>query len=83
MADGGLTIELEEALSHRLIAAATDAGRPAAEYAAELIGHALDDEWSEAERRLADYEKTGEAYLLEGVMAELRSNLKSRSAQPI
>ncbi len=77
MADGGMTLELNENLTDRLIVAAEKAGQPADEYATQIIGEALDDEWSEAERRWADYERTGESVSLAGAMAELRAGLKA------
>jgi hypothetical protein len=77
MADGGMNLELNEDLTDRLIAAAEKAGRPAADYAAQIIGEALDDEWSEAERRWAEYERTGESVSLADAMAELRAGLKA------
>ncbi len=77
MADGGMTLELTETLTDRLIAAAEKAGRAPADYAAEIIGGALDDDWSEAERRWADYERTGKSVSLKDAMAELRDGLKA------
>ena len=60
MADGGLKLELDEALTARLKAAADAAGRPIDAYAAELIADGLDDGWSESYARYADYQRTGE-----------------------
>jgi hypothetical protein len=80
MADGGLKLELDENLSNRLIAAAEDAGRQVFDYAAELIDGALDDDWSETERRWAEYEKAGESVSVEEAMTRLRHGLKARFA---
>ena len=60
MADGELKLELGEALSARLKAAADAAGQPAEAYAAELIAESLDDNWADAYARFAEYERTGE-----------------------
>lgn len=60
MADGGLKLELDEALSARLKAAADAVGRPVDAYAAELISGGLDDDWTESYARYAEYQRTGE-----------------------
>ena len=60
MADGGLKLELDEALSLRLKQAAEAHGRSVDDYAAELIADGLDENWAEAYERFADYERTGE-----------------------
>ncbi len=80
MADGGLKLELDEALSNRLVAAAEASGKPPAAYAAELIGEALEDEWSEAERRWIEHQKTGESISLDEAMDRLERNLEARFA---
>jgi predicted transcriptional regulator len=80
MADGGLKLELDEDLSSRLVAAAEVLGRPPAAYAAELIGDALEDEWSEAERAWKEYQETGKSISLDEAMDRIESNLKARFA---
>ncbi len=60
MADG-FRIDVDPETAERLKAAAA-AGVPPADYARELLHTALDDEWSESLRRLADYDRDGVAY---------------------
>jgi hypothetical protein len=77
MADGGLKLELDEDLSTRVIAAAHEAGRPAAAYAAQLIDGALDDDRSETERRWEEYQRTGESVSVDEAMDALEARLKA------
>jgi hypothetical protein len=78
MADGSLKLELNEALGERLKAAAEAAGRPVDDYAAQLISQGLDDRWSEAVARLAEYDRTGESIPLEDALARFDTALSER-----
>ena len=78
MADGGIKLELSEALSTRLKAAADAAGRPAEAYAAELIADGLDEDWAEAHARYAEYERTGLYLEAKAEMARFRQTVAER-----
>ena len=80
MADGGLKLELDQDLSARLSAAAEQAGRPVAAYAAELIGEALDVDWSEAERSWNDFQRTGYSISVDQAFDALDARLEAAFA---
>jgi hypothetical protein len=75
MADGGLKLELDEALGARLKAAADAAGRPVEAFAAELISGGLDDDWAESYSRFAEYQRTGESLDAVAEMDAFRKNV--------
>jgi len=75
MADGGLHIELDEALAARIRAAASGAGMTPEAYASSMLRTALDD-LSETSARLAEYDRTGVAYALEDVVAEFEQRVR-------
>ena len=72
MADGGLKLELDEALGERLKAAADGDGRPVDAYAAELIAHGLDDGRAEDVARYEAYQRTGDYIDAETAMRRFR-----------
>ncbi len=78
MADGELKLELDAALSARLRAAADAAGRPAESLAAEMIAHALGEDWSVAVARLEEYDRTGEYLDGEASLRGFREALTQR-----
>lgn len=80
MADGVMKLELSEGLAHRLRVAAEAAGRPAADYAVELIDSALDDDWAEDDARFAEFLRTGESIPAEVALAEFRESVTRRFA---
>jgi hypothetical protein len=80
MADGGLKLELDEALSARLKAAADAVGRPVDAYAVELISGGLDDDWAESYARFAEYERTGEYLSAEVAMEDFRKAVAARAS---
>ncbi len=80
MADGEITLALAPGVADRLGVAAEAAGKPVGEYAAELIGAALEDDWSESERRLAEYDRTGESVSLDEAMDRFENGLAARFA---
>ncbi len=79
MADGGLKLELDEALGRRLNEAAVALGQSAGDLAAKLISHGLDD-WAQDFARFAEYERTGEYIDAEIAMAEFRQAVTDRIA---
>jgi len=83
MADGGLKLELDEALSERLRAAAAAADRSIGDFAAQLISRGLDDQWSEAISRLAEYDRTGEYVDADEALSAFRSAISARLRKPI
>ena len=78
MADGDLTLHLDEETAKRLRAAADAAGRPAEEYAADVIAEHLADDLEEDLRIFEDYERTGVSYSLEEGMAIFDAAVKRR-----
>jgi hypothetical protein len=78
MADGGLKLELGADLSDRLRVAAETAGRPVADYAAELIEGALDDDWAEDDARFAEYQRTGISVPAEEALSRFREAVARR-----
>ena len=79
MADGGLKLELDEALSDRLKAAAAALGRSVDDYAAELIADGLDQDWAESYARFEDYERTGEFLDAGPALADFRRKVADRA----
>jgi predicted DNA-binding protein len=72
MADGELTLKLDDETARRLQAAADAAGRPVGDYAAELIAEGLpldDDDWAEDVRIAEEVDRTGISYSVEEAMA--------------
>ena len=80
MADGEINLILSQGVSDRLVVAAREAGKPVVEFAAELIGTALEDDWSESERRLAEYDRTGESVPADEAMDRFEKRLAARFA---
>jgi len=81
MADGELTLKLDDETARRLQAAADAAGRPVGDYAAGLIAEALPDlSWRESLRRLDEYDRTGESITVEEALAHFDSELAERLA---
>ncbi|MDZ4060132.1 MAG: hypothetical protein U1C75_02975 [Brevundimonas sp.] len=60
MADG-FDIHLNEDQAQRLKAAAEASGVDPSVYALQILEQAMEDDWAEDFRRIADYERTGES----------------------
>lgn len=71
MADGEITVKLDEAAAKRLQAAAEAAGQPVDQFAAELIAEFLlpDDGLEEDLKILEEYDRTGVSYSVEEGLA--------------
>lgn len=97
MADSVLTVFPSDETLRRLTAAAKRAGMSAEAYAAQILECALaadgvtEDaavfqgahDWTEADRRLAEYDRTGEHVTLEDWEADFRADVEARlSARP-
>ncbi|MDP3746836.1 MAG: TraY domain-containing protein [Phenylobacterium sp.] len=81
MADGELTLKLDDETARRLQAAADAAGRSVGDYAAGLIAEGLDgDHWQGAREALAEFDRTGESFDAETTMAEFRASVARRVA---
>lgn len=94
MAGRPLTIELDAPTLARLEAAATAAGLSVEDHVVEIIEAALSppgvaecvvafegpDDWTEANRRLAEYDRTGVSIPLEEVLRDVRADLETRLA---
>jgi len=82
MADGELTLKLDDDTARRLQAAADAAGRPVGDYAAALIVEGLgDDRWQGAREALAEFDRTGECFDAETTMAEFRASVAGRAGR--
>jgi hypothetical protein len=68
MADGGLTIQLDDSLSESLKACAEAAGLTPEEFAASVLRSAVAADWEESLRRLDEYDRTGEYLTVEEAM---------------
>lgn len=82
MADGEITLRLDDATAARLRAAADAAGQAVEAYAAGIVAHAVDDEYAEAHRRLAEYDRMGESCSLEESMAAFDAAIDDYFAKP-
>jgi hypothetical protein len=84
MADGGaLTLILDDATADRLADAARQAGMTPEAYALERLSADLSQpvhNWTEADRRLAEYDRTGDFITLEGWAADFRADVEARLA---
>jgi len=81
MADGELTLKLDDETARRLQEAADAAGRPVADYAAGLIAGRLGDSWAEALEAFQEFDRTGEDYDAATVMSEFCANVAARTAK--
>jgi hypothetical protein len=68
MADG-FVLEIDAEMAERLKAAAEAAGVAPEAYALDVLKGALDQDWVEDLRRLAEYERTGDSVSVEEAMA--------------
>ncbi|MDO8295386.1 MAG: hypothetical protein Q7T19_02990 [Caulobacter sp.] len=82
MADGSVTLILDDATLARLESVARDFGMSPGDYAETILANAL-SRWDVAEdlRRLAEYDRTGESVSVEEAFAHLREKIAERRAQ--
>ena len=80
MADGKLTLKLDDDTVRRLRAAADAAGVTMDRIAADLIADGLDHDWSQALASLAEYDRTGVSYSLDEAMNLARNDLEEKLA---
>ncbi len=94
MTDRPVTITLSDDLLRRLTAAAKAAGLSVEAFAAEVLTAALAPDgmaeeaaafqgahdWTEADRRLAEYDRTGESVAFEDWATDFRADVKARLA---
>lgn len=82
MADGSVTLNLDDATLALLESVARDAGMSPGDYAEAVLANAL-SKWDVAEdlRRLAEYDRTGESISVEEAFAHLREKIAERRAQ--
>jgi hypothetical protein len=80
MADGEITLKLDDETVRRLKAAAEAVGLPVGDYAAGLISDRLDadDDWAEDVRIAEEYDRTGESYSVEEAAAHFRAELTAQ-----
>ena len=84
MADGGMTLNIDEPLAERLREAAKLAGQSVEVYARqalEAFAEDQDDRWAESIRRLEEYDRTGEYVDAEEALAKFRHDLEERLQQ--
>lgn len=80
MADGKLTLKLDDDTVRRLRAAADAAGVTMDRIAADLIADGLDHDWTQALASLAEYDRTGVSYSLDEAMNLARNDLEEKLA---
>ena len=80
MADGELTLKLDDDTVRRLRAAADAAGVTMDRIAADLIADGLDHDWTQALASLAEYDRTGVSYSLDEAMNLARNDLEEKLA---
>lgn len=81
MADGSVTIPLDDDTARRLAAAAEQAGESPDAFASRLLIRALEhDSWTISHARLDEYDRTGEAKEAGPVLERFLSNLRVRAA---
>jgi hypothetical protein len=78
MADGELTLKLDDETARRLRAAAQSAGVAVEDYAADIIAHRFDGDWGEDQRIAAEYDRTGVSYSLEEGLAVFDAAVRRR-----
>jgi hypothetical protein len=82
MADGELTLKLDDETARRLQAAADAAGLPVDSYAAELLSGVLTPEdWTEDFERAAEYDRTGESLSVQEWAAAFRGAVEDEVAK--
>ena len=82
MADGELTLKLDEETQRRLAALADLAGVSVEAYALEIIADGLEpDGLAVSRRRLAEYDRTGAFITVEEAMAHFDRELEARLAE--
>lgn len=89
-----LTIEFDESMRARVDAAAAAAGMSVEDYVLEIVRAAVSSpdvaegvtafegphDWTEANRRLEEYDRTGVSIPLEDVLRDVRADLETRLA---
>lgn len=80
MADGGLKIEIDDALAARLRVVAEAAGESVQDFALHALRAAADEDWAEDYARVAAYEVTGKSIPAGEFMAEFRAAVETRLA---
>lgn len=80
MADGELTLKLDDDIVRRLRAVADATGVTMGRFAADLIADGLDHDWTEALASLAEYDRTGVSYSLDEAMNLARNDLEEKLA---
>ena len=81
MADGGLKLEIDEALAERLRVAAEASGESVEAFALHALRAAADEDWAEDYARVAEYEATGRSIPAVEAMAEFRAAVEARIAK--
>jgi predicted transcriptional regulator len=83
MADGELTLKLDDETQRRLQEAADAAGRPLGDYVTDLITDhlAADDDWAEDVRIFEEYQRTGISYSLEEGLAVFDAAMERQLAK--
>lgn len=79
MADGELTLKLDDDTLRRLAEAAGAAGQAVEAYAADLIGSRLaEDDFAEELARVAEFRRTGQSISVEEAMAHFDDELRKQ-----
>lgn len=80
MADGELTLKLDDDIVRRLRAVADATGVSMGRIAADLIAEGLDHDWTEALDSLAEYDRTGAYVALDEALNLARNDLEEKLA---
>jgi hypothetical protein len=80
MADGGMTLQIDESLAERLRIAAEIAGKSVEDFATEALAASTEagGDWAEDMDRLAEFERTGVSHPIEPFLDDLRAYAENR-----
>jgi len=81
MPDGGLKLEIGEALAERLRLAAQASGESLEDFARHALEAAADEDWAEDYARVAEFEASGRFVPADRAMADLRAAVEARFAK--
>lgn len=81
MADGSLTISLDDETAEQLKAAAEAAGVSPEAYVRQAVVRRLEEDWAEDLRRAAEYERTGASLSVDEGFDLLRARIAEKRAQ--
>lgn len=81
MADGSLTLKLDDDTAARLKAAAEAAGESTEDFVLRAVANALDDDWAEDRRIAEEYDRTGAFVPMDEALDRLDAKIAARRAK--